>query len=245
MKSWKDLGFEIETTKDGSPSLRLLESSDPARDKGESMHHSGGAITETELIYGNVIKECFDHIEAPHFCVVGLGIGYIELIIAREAVLRGRSFKLTSYEVRSELREAFVCFVSGRPLLAEISTIYEAVLHAVSQFQKNEIKEVLWQMIQSGDAQLLGALDLNHLPQSQVHCISFDAYSAKTDPELWDEDFLVDFLSSVAAEECWLSTYASRVSLKSALAKSGFDFQTLRGFKGKRNSTKALRRIKK
>jgi hypothetical protein len=241
MKSWKELGFEIETTGDRSPSLRLLQSSNPLHEKGESMHHSGGAMTETELIYGNVIKECFDHIEVPHFCVVGLGIGYIEMIIAREALLRKKDFRLTSYEVRSELREAFVRFLSGNDLSPEFLEVYQAVLNSVSLSQHEEIKNILKEHIQLGKVKLLEGLALNNLPDSKVHCISFDAYSAKTDPELWDEQFLVDFLKSVSAEQCWFSTYASRVSLKKALETANFKFETLPGFKGKRNSTRAIR----
>ena len=35
MKSWADIGFEIEMTADGSPTLRLLESVDPQKDHGD------------------------------------------------------------------------------------------------------------------------------------------------------------------------------------------------------------------
>ena len=103
MKLWRDIGFEIEITGDGSPSLRLLESVDPAKDKGESMHHSGGACAETLLIYGQPIALTLQKVEKAHFLIVGLGLGYIELTIAREALLLGKKADavglITSYEL--------------------------------------------------------------------------------------------------------------------------------------------------
>ena len=84
MKSWQDIGFEVEITRDGSPSLHLIATVDPTKPFGETMHHSGGAITETNLIYGIPIAEIFVKMNSPQFLIVGLGLGYIEMIIARE-----------------------------------------------------------------------------------------------------------------------------------------------------------------
>lgn len=238
--SWKELGFEIEITGDGSPSLRLLESKDPLRDKGEAMHHSGGALSETELIYGTVIKECFARVEQPHFCVVGLGLGYIELLIAREALARGQSFLLTSYELRTELRDFFRAFICDEVLPPEIRETYQKVLSSLSLDEDHQkMKGQLKKALEKGLFKIQGGLNENNFPTTPVNCISYDAYSSKTDPELWDEDFLKKFLSTVSADLCWLSTYASRGSLKRALQAAGYEVETLMGFQGKRNSTKA------
>ncbi|HEY1079562.1 MAG TPA: hypothetical protein VGE46_05675, partial [Bdellovibrio sp.] len=118
MKLWKDIGFETEITEDGSFSLRQLESVDPSKYKGESMHHSGGACAETLLIYGTPIREILQKITRPNFLIIGLGMGYIEMTIAREALLLGKSAKavglITSYESIPELREYFFKWLHGR-----------------------------------------------------------------------------------------------------------------------------------
>ena len=97
-QTWSAIGFEVEITGDGSPTLRLMP--------GECMHHSGGAAEETELIYGRVIRKSFEVIPKPHFLSVGLGLGYVEMTIAREALLKQNfNFTLESFELVPELRD--------------------------------------------------------------------------------------------------------------------------------------------
>ena len=249
MKSWGDVGFEIEITQDQSPTLRLLEPNYPDALHGESMHHSGGAWAETNLIYGQPIREVIAKVKNPSFLIVGLGLGYIEMVIAKEALLAGRTPEdvphMTSYESVPELREFFWKWVHGKDeeLAQEVSSIYHQVCKHVllgTTLSAEDVRQFLklhFKSLEDIDEALLEPPDLKH----KYHCILYDAFSSKTTPYLWSEEFLSEILKQGAAESCAFSTYACRVSLKQALANHGFEVIVRPGFKGKRNSTLGLR----
>lgn len=251
MKSLCEIGFEIETTGDGSPSLRMLQPVAPERDKGESMHHSGGACAETNLIYGVPIRETLAKISQPRFMIVGLGLGYIELVIAREALLAGKEPQeialITSFESVPELREYFHLWLRGdhSSLSAEIVNTYNAVLefivkdHAVSS---QAVKDFLLFHFPTSD-RIQGALSEQQGFDSLYHCFLYDAFSSKTSPHLWEESFLNNLLAKAAAESSQLSTYACKASLKRVLKNQGFDVVVREGFQGKRNSTLGVRGV--
>lgn len=256
MKSWKDIGFEIEITGDGSPSLHLLSSVDPNKAYGESMHHSGGACSETNLIYGQPISEVFKKIQNPEFMVVGLGLGYIEMVIAREALLAGlgplQIGRITSYESVPELRHFFIQWLHSDEmaeqqsfLLPEVFQTYDLVLQSVllgTAVAARELKSFLCHFFKStNDLQEALLEDVSYL--SKYHCILYDAFSSKTTPHLWAEDFLNQLLHQATAVSCVLTTYACRGSLKRALKNQGFEVVVREGFQGKRNSTLALRNL--
>lgn len=244
MKSWKDIGFEIEITGDGSPSLHLLTPSDPAKKIGESMHHSGGACAETNLIYGEPITAVLGFHARPHFMVVGLGLGYIELVIAREALKVGKSPSqlglLTSYESVPELRNFFVAWIGGsQDLHSEVQGTYDLVAECVlkdTSITSTNLKTFLTHFFKS-ESDIHAALEADCVFESKYHCILYDAFSAKTTPTLWSEEFLNHLLKNATAETSVMSTYACRGSLKRALRNQGFEVITREGFQGKRNST--------
>lgn len=107
LKSWSEIGFSLEKTQDGSPTLRRHEPTRSDFQTGESMHHSGGAWEETLYIYKPVIEKIKEwNISKPAFLSVGLGLGYVELMIAKEFV--GNSdVRISSYEIVPELKEYF------------------------------------------------------------------------------------------------------------------------------------------
>lgn len=251
MKTWVDIGFEIEITGDGSPSLRLIQPPAPDRDRGESMHHSGGACAETLLIYSAPIADLLKKKNKDlSFLVVGLGLGYIELCIARECRLAGLEpsaiKNLISYESVPELREFFWLWLQEQKesVHSEVWQTYESVLNFVikdTKLKATELKDFLKYHFQSVE-QVQGALDTETVLSEKVQGILYDAFSSKTTPHLWDESFLEDFLSKTADSICVFSTYACRASLKRALQKTGFDVQVRPGFQGKRNSTLAWKK---
>ncbi|MGZ3805549.1 MAG: MnmC family methyltransferase [Pseudobdellovibrionaceae bacterium] len=235
MQRWSDIQFAVEFTGDGSPSLRLPQ--------GESMHHSGGAAEETELIYGKVIHRCFEVIPQPHFMSVGLGLGYVELTVAREALLRQNlNFTLESFELIPELKEWFMLWLQGKSLSPEVCEVYDQVLKYILQasaIEPGKFKNFLWEKYQSQDFILQGPLHPYSEFKAKAHCLLFDAFSAKTSPDLWTEEFLVELFNKATAPHSLVSTYASRTALKKALKTAGFLVQVREGFKGKRNSTLA------
>ena len=244
-ETWSEIGFEVEITGDGSPSLRLLQAIDDKTEKGESMHHSGGAAEETELIYGRVIHECFNHTPEPHFLSVGLGLGYVELTIAREALLkRNLNFSIESFELVPELKFLFQAWLKGESLSSEIQNVYDLMAQSVLKTHFLELKN-LKSLLNEKQAQQRWRLQGPLLAQSPflslAHGILFDAFSSKTSPDLWTEEFLVDFFTRASANDSVISTYACRGTLKRALKQSAFAVQIREGFKGKRNSTLAWR----
>ncbi len=245
LQRWSEIGFEVEITGDGSPSLRLIQASSPQHEKGESMHHSGGAAGETELIYGKIIRHCFQHILKPQFLSIGLGIGFVELTVAREAFLQQNlNFTLESFELVPELREYFIYWLRGQPLGIEIKEVYEQVLKYVlmgTHIEAQKLKKFLCMKLESQAFVLHGPLDCKTVFKTKNHCILFDAFSAKTSPNLWTEEFLVDFFNKATDKDCMVSTYASRTVLKNALKSADFLVEVREGFKGKRNSTLALK----
>ncbi|NUN06190.1 MAG: hypothetical protein HUU57_10555 [Bdellovibrio sp.] len=249
MKLWKDIGFETEMTEDGSLSLRQLESVDPSKYKGESMHHSGGACAETLLIYGTPIREILQKVIRPNFLIVGLGMGYIEMTIAREALLLGRRAsdvgRITTYESLPELREYFYKWLHGyeNELSSEVRKTYNSVLGSVllgTGLSEGDLLDFLRAHFTQLD-DLQGALTEDFKFVNRYHGIMYDAFSSKTTPFLWGEDFLFKVLHEGAAETCWFSTYACRVSLKNALQRAHFAITVRPGFVGKRNSTLGVR----
>lgn len=251
MKSWKDIGFEIEITGDQSPSLRLLESIDPTKNRGESMHHSGGACAETLLIYGEPIKEVLQKVNKPSFLIVGLGLGYIELTIAREALLKGKIAEhvgtITSYESIPELREFFFHWLwDQREMLSEeVHSVYDSVANCIclgTSLQAGDLKKFLRVHFSTPES-LSGALSHNVVVTSSYHGILYDAFSSKTSPFLWEEEFLTEFIKQASANFCILSTYACKGSLKRALRTNNFEVIVREGFQGKRNSTLGCRKL--
>ncbi|MEN0057427.1 MAG: MnmC family methyltransferase [Bdellovibrio sp.] len=249
MKSWHDIGFEIEITGDQSPSLRILQPVEAHKERGESMHHSGGACAETLLIYGEPIREVLQRQKQPSFLIVGLGLGYIEMVIARESLLAQKAVaRITSYESVPELRHFFHAwlFENRESLQTEVAKTYDLVAEHVLQgtsLNPFEIREFLRGHFPELSS-LQGALNSDLSPQrgSSAHCILYDAFSSKTSPHLWEEEFLCEFLRLYAEPAyCVLSTYACRGTLKRALAREGFAVKVREGFQGKRNSTLALR----
>lgn len=249
MKSFSHLGFEVEITKDGSPSLRIRNGTLT----GEAMHHSGGAYSETNLIYGEPIRHVLSKLRGGSFLIVGLGLGYIEMLLARECLSLGilsSEVNLISFESVSEL---ILNFKQWLQKSEDDNSVYDDVAKSIiknteiSQFQlKNYLLELY-----EGPSKILSALNRENLeklnlPDSSLsrdgyNCILFDAFSAKTSPDLWDENFLIYFLDLMASSNCIFSTYACRGALKRALIETQFIVQHLNGFMGKRNSTRAIK----
>lgn len=255
--TWKDFGFCEETTGDGSPTLRLLQTS--VGDKPpESMHHSGGAAAETEQIYGPIGKLIFrqDFCRQGFSCrflSVGLGLGYVEMMLARESLSAPNSTLelLLSFESQPDLRRLFLDWVFDRRIPQPCQMTYDRVSHYVlkeTPLTVAQIKKQLQSWFSLKQWHLDGKLEAK-LEEAREHSqarfsgIFYDAFSAKTNEGLWSEVFLVEFLETFADEFCLLSTYACLGNLKRALNKQNFKMIRRKGFCGKRNSTFAYRGI--
>lgn len=223
------MSFKVVETKDGSPSLQLFTEDFVA---SEIMHHSGGAYSETQYIYGEALRLGFSQ-GLSRVVSVGLGLGYNEILSAHEALEAGVSLQLESYESESALKAAFLRFIFENQ-----GEVYQKM----SLFFPNSLRaqKSLQQMQAHSSWILREALTLETLPKSKPQVILYDAFSGKTTPELWEKDFLIHFLNT-CDQDAIFTTYACRASLKKALKEQGFKVLIRPGFQGKRNCTLAIR----
>jgi len=228
--------FGMVITGDGSPTIRDLGTANQ-----ECMHHSGGAYQETQYIYGEAIRFVLKTCPNPHFLVVGLGLGYIEILIACEW-LKSQPLghcRVISFEAESYWREQFQHWLVGKS--SEIQPIYQL---RDDKFRQDYPAEIL-QVREWITKHLILEKELACLPkwQNQIQGILFDAYSSKTSQELWQEDYLIKFLQYYSAEHCLFVTYASTGSLKRALKAVNFTIHHRPGFQGKKESTWATKNL--
>lgn len=235
-------GFQVEITKDGSPTLKQ-------QDFGESMHHSAGAAAETWYIYGSVLQTVFNKFVAKDsdqcikICNVGLGLGYIEM--AWTILTANKHTTLDSFEIIPELQTGLIDWISEKNSLpAEVYTKAAASLIAACITDTTmtiiDIKKRMQQQVQKSKLTFHNdVMKFNEIKKWNVIC--FDAFSRKTNSELWSPAFLNNFLDQFAADECVFTTYAATKSLKEALALHGFTEMNRPGFSGKRESTLAAR----
>jgi hypothetical protein len=166
-----------------------------------------------------------------------------------------------SFELLAPLRQWFAAWVlaapnanldivnsptndSATPVPTDFVTAYEGILSRTAEatgVATERIRMTLAKMLADGRWKIRPALDANTEFISPFGVICFDAFSSKTSPDLWTEEFLQDFFAKTCAAECVLSTYACTGALKRALRAAGFELSIREGFASKRDSTFAVR----
>lgn len=228
--------FTVLWTGDGSPSLRGAT---------EPMHHLGGAYSETQYIYGealrHLVNEGSDSSEW-RVLVVGLGLGYIELLAMAEALKNNRTLFLLTYEIEQGLVDLFLSWLKDETQ----SLVYDRMLDFFNPDYPNfNLKEELLRAFVERRWKIHGELNKNSLPTVKYQALMFDAFSGKSTPDLWSEEFLLEFLEKTSDPSfCVFSTYACTGVLKRTLNSLGFQVQKRVGFQGKRHSTLGIKRGK-
>jgi hypothetical protein len=241
---WSHQDYEFVSTGDGSPTLKWLKGAKGYHGEPETMHHMGGAYSETQGIYGEILREIFPQGKSS-VVSVGLGLGYIEMLVAVEAIKHGLSAKTVrtlSFESDPFLVEQFLKWIYSEadadPVYFEI---YEFFLRD-SACEAKTVKAWLLAQHQCGNLKLGGTLGEKTIWREKYHCIFYDAFSAKTSPELWEEKFLTDMFKEACEKDCIVSTYASKGTFKRALIANGFAITRRDGFHSKRNSMLGVRK---
>lgn len=230
--------YKAEVTGDSSPTLRLPPTWEP-------MHALDGAFTETQYIYAPTVAAALDTTPEPRILSVGLGLGYNEILIACEALVKNKpKVHIDSYESVDALRIFFRDWILQPDAIPEdIARIYNQILGLYCEkydLKSKSVTDFLKSLLQNHQLQLLGAISAE-TAFTPSQGILFDAFSSKSSPELWTEEFLKLFLKKACADHCYLSTYASKGTLHRSLKLHGFTTEKKPGFGAKRESTFAQR----
>ena len=243
MQSFRNLqlpeSFQVVVTADGSPSLEFFHS----QQLHETMHHSGGALSESLYIYGEALEMAIANSWPLKVLSVGLGLGYNEILSAALSVKSNTALEcLSSYESVDFLRESFQLWLQGEP--SPLEPVYQYICDQCSnKFSLDPllIPQRLRSMHMKKTFMLHKSLPLEDSPKSKYSVIFYDMFSKKMNEGYWQESFFEHFLEHWTEKNCVLSTYAATGSLNRALANSEFIKIDKAGFNGKRQSTLAYR----
>jgi hypothetical protein len=235
--------FNFITTDDGSPSMSF--NAEPGS-HSEAMHNLKGAFGETIYVYGRALSRMNDLGLNQHVMSLGLGIGYNEILSAATFVKAKKldHAQIDSFEIDADLRELFALWINGAQVPAEFQKCYDTILTLTAKstnVSESAIKDALSQLLKSDRLRLRDALTPTISFDRKYSCYLFDAFSSKTSPELWSEEFLTDFISKTAEPRAVFSTYACTGNLKRTLIALGFTLEIREGFSSKRDCTFAVR----
>jgi len=239
--------FSFAHTNDSSYSVSL-KSGDFST---EYMHSEAGAFSETIYLYEPVLQFALTNNLPPSFLCVGLGIGYIELMCVayflKHAPHLIEKIKIYSYEKEDELRTFFSLFCTTYPkqvpeLQNPFFECYEDILTRTAQhygLETGVFAEHMKNLIQNGQILLSSSWSTaEQIPPCSG--VFFDAFSAGTTPELWEQDAILHVLGSLGPQASF-ATYASRTKLKELLSETGFVLEPKKGFGPKKESTFAYK----
>lgn len=245
MKSTK-FEYEIIKTSDQSPTVRLFAGE---QKEAQCMHHLGGALSESHFIYLDAAKAALRESQPPHFLSVGLGLGYNELLtiaeIATHTPKKLDQLTLISYESEPLLSNSLVKYLKAKPLPEDWFELYEKIFTLVAEkfdLSPGRLKKMAEEALTSNKWQVRGALSLENLPQESFSVIYFDAFSRAASPQLWTEEFFDRLFSCSTKERSLFVTYAVTGNLKRSFKRHDFEVFKRPGFKGKRESTWAVKR---
>lgn len=236
--------LEFQITKDGSPTALHLGSSNP-----ETMHHTNGALAETIYVYGPAIQWGLEKTLSPRILSIGLGLGYLEFLVAAKCLIENEprknlsdEFYLESFESDKKLSTNLIAYLNDQP--NEMKSTYDLILKKFEEqldVDSEDIKNLLLEAYDNGSWVIRSALDSGTTFNIKFDVIMYDLYSSKTIESLWTEDFLNQFLKSSADTNCAFATYSSKGNLKRALKNHDFKLVERVGFDGKRESTLGFR----
>ncbi|MBT4761958.1 MAG: hypothetical protein HOO06_09700 [Bdellovibrionaceae bacterium] len=244
-----NFNYKIQITADGSPSLELIG----PRNTAETMHSKAGAFEESLYIYLRVVKSVVEQDLPLSFYSLGLGLGYNEFILISYLIsvkTDMSQLKIVSSEHHPELIDQLKLTVQNhsedRENISPIQACYHQVIKLCTEYfkiSKTELYTKVSELIQNNQWEFHSALNQSCLAKNNIRFsgIFYDAFSEQFAEDLWQEKFLTEFLKTHAAKNCIVSSYAAKGTLRRALEAQGFQLKKSSGFKGKRESTNAVR----
>ena len=257
-----DFPYNWVVTKDASMTLKM-ESEDT-----EWMHSLHGAYSESQYIYGEAIRTALTMAQSLglkeiSLMSMGLGLGYVELIVALEGLKSGIKVQIESFEkdplletlfkenlklVINELQESQRISELASPLYPSQSFFKD---HFLSFFQKDyddsNLISASQNLLKDHHLDLKGEISLETLVDlpSKYNLILYDAFSSNTQSSLWSDEFLHELIGNHSdLKLCVFTTYAKVGALNRALKTNSFEILSKKGFAFKRESTLATRNLK-
>lgn len=243
------------TTDDGSPTL----ASTNAEGITETMHHRGGALSETLYIYGPAITLAVSR-PVARVMSLGLGLGYNE-ILAAALCPEECSLKMITFEMDPSLTEGFLAWIRGSEISPhraayewienQLLTQHRAQSDAQPAPQRAALSNTLsatrprdrlrtW--LNNGQFEVRGRFP-EALATERFHAFLYDAFSRKMSENLWSEFFLTQLLNRHAEADALFATYAATGDLRRALKQNQFEVIARKGFAGKKESLLGARGV--
>lgn len=217
---------EVFETEDGTSSLRLA-------DAEEQFHSLHGAVSESMHIYITAgLKAC--NSSSVNILEAGFGTGLNAVL----TLMNGEHFKDIHYDT-----------VEKYPLsLDEVAKLnYENVL---SDFPSESYLKM--HTLQSGETYSMASnfhfqkhiQDFGNvvLPSLYYDVVYFDMFNPDLQPELWTEEVFAKVYASMK-NDAILVTYCAKGRVKRALKSVGFELEALPGPVGKREITRAKKKL--
>jgi hypothetical protein len=229
-------------TKDNSISVSLKSSEEDT----ELMHSVDGAFSETVYLYEDIVKYALEqNIQNPVFLSLGLGLGYVEILVCCALLKQNSNQNITvfSYEKKEDLTNFFRCYFMGQDIPKPFFECYEDILSKFAthyDLPKNSIFDAVKKRLFREEILLKSSFHQETKIEKPLNGLFFDAFSIKTSPDLWEEELIRKILGSCAPKASF-ATYACRSLLKSLLCEYQFTLHKKKGYGGKKQSTFATR----
>ncbi len=208
------------------------------------MHSKQGAFAESIYVYEPVVKWVIDNQLEARYLVIGLGLGYLEILIVSYYLkydpqkLTDNSFLIQSFEKETKLILYFKNYFLQQETPFIFAKCYKSILEKVAHYYELPIAllfNFMQKFILTEKIVFKNSFTSSTILAKPVAGILFDAFSSQSSPELWEEPLLQNILQTEnLLPSCCFATYASRSLLKQQLRKHNFKVQIRKGFMGKR-----------
>lgn len=219
--------IEIKTTKDNSHTLYV-----PSLD--ETYHSIHGAIQEAKHVFINAGLNYFNNKNIKVF-EVGFGTGLNACLANQYAIKNNVNIDYDSIELHPLSIDIidklnYVDFIDG------VGKAEFDKLHLTKWNEKCKISEFF-------TLQKINKSIFDYNEYNKFDVIFFDAFGPNTQPEMWTKS-VFDKIYRMTKEDGVLVTYCAKGVVKRTLKDVGFFVETLPGPPGKREMTRAIKKVK-
>ncbi|BBH53511.1 MnmC family methyltransferase [Fluviispira sanaruensis] len=217
----------------------------------EMMHSQSGSFSETNYVYLPVVDFVIKNRIEPVFLSIGLGVGYIEIMLFAYLLNKNISddylsqLFIFSFEKEEKLIQFFTAFLLDQPLPVSFQACYSSILQLNSEYfsvDKMELKLFIKDFILKNKFVIYNKFTNETQLTKPANGIFFDAFSANSSPDLWNELYIDNILSPKnCSSSSSFATYASKNMLKRKLKENNFNLLKKKGFAGKRECIFAYR----